>query len=190
MAKKNIILALTGASGAGYGLAALNIFARLPDYQIHLIISNPGKKMLKQECNWQPSTLPENCHLYDNNKLDTPLASGSFACEGMIISPSSLHTAMSIGAGLADNLILRAGQVCLKEKRKLVLVLRETPLAAVHLEKLAQLSRDGVIVMPASPGFYNNPADIQDIFKQVSARAISFLIPDKELVDTYTPPGS
>ena len=180
MKKYKLGIGVTGASGAAYALSLLQLTSNINEIETHLVVSEHAKSIIMNEIG--ESYLVEFEELsdfsYSIGNMNTSLASGSFSIDGMAIIPCSLHSAMSIAAGLAGNLIHRTAQVCLKEKRKLILLLRETPLATNHLQNLAALSNAGAVIMPASPHIYMKPESIDDLFDSMARRVlIQFNIP-------------
>lgn len=167
-----IILALTGASGQLYGIKLLE---QLNDRGIetHLIVSEPAEITLKVETDYDLNYLKsKTTHFYDNEDIAAPMSSGSFDHDGMIIAPCTMRTASSIAHGITDNLITRAADVTLKERRKLLLLVRETPLHSGHLRTLLTLSELGAIIMPPLPAFYTRPASIDEMVSQTAARVL------------------
>ncbi len=164
MKKKKIVIGVSGASGTVYAINLVKKLKENPMVETHGIISAWAKENLKLESDM---TLREFEGLFDyhysNKDLGAAVASGSFLTDGMIIVPASMKTIAGISVGLGDNLIARAADVTLKEQRKLVIVPRETPLNAIHLENLTKLARLGVQVIPPIPAFYNHPETIQDL---------------------------
>jgi len=156
--KKKIVVAITGASGIIYGAELVNAL-KSAGVQTFVIISKNAKKV----ADYEGVKLPKSD--FNEEEIDASVASGSFKTDGMIVCPCSMKTLSAIANGYADNLIARAADVMLKERRKLVLVLRETPMNAIHLENALKLSRLGVQIMPACPGFYHNPKSIEDLVK-------------------------
>ena len=155
--KEIYLIAITGASGVGYGI---NLVRNMHEMGLDtdLVISEPAKEIIRFELGTEPDELEKYAaNIYPNEDLFSPPASGSVRYDAMIIVPCSLTTAGKINAGLADNLIARAAQVTMKEARRLIIVPRETPLSTIQLKVLYSLSRAGVIVVPASPGFYHHP---------------------------------
>lgn len=177
--KKNepshVLVGICGASGLLYAQRTLEILYAAPNVYVHAVASSTALTVALAEypelTDWQKWAH----RVYEPQQLDACVASGSFPLHGMIIAPCSLHTAMSLAAGLAGDLILRAGQVCLKERRPLVLLLRETPLATHHLLRLAELSAAGAVIMPAAPGFYHRPNSIDELVTPLVQRALAFL---------------
>jgi len=163
--RSGYILAITGASGAIYAKRFIEYFS---EHQIPLncIISDAGRKVWEIELEGNiEDMLPRSILLYSQNDLAAPMASGSFLtqAQAMVILPCSMGTLANIAQGLANNLISRAADVMLKERRPLILVPRETPLNRIHLQNMLKVSEAGAIILPAMPGFYHRPQDIQDI---------------------------
>ncbi|MFQ6088974.1 MAG: UbiX family flavin prenyltransferase [Candidatus Methanofastidiosia archaeon] len=167
-----IVLGITGASGVIYGVRLLE---ELRENEVHLIISEAGKLILKNETNYDLSKLENSCKSYKNNDLEAPPASGSFLFDAFVVCPCSANTLSKIANGISDNLITRIASVALKEKRELVLVLRETPLSQVHLENMLKLSKLGVCILPAMPGFYHSPKTLDDLVDFVVGKILDFL---------------
>jgi len=178
-------VALTGASGAVYGLTLLRALAG-PGRRVHVVVSEGGARVLRHECG-----LAVNPRAPDVGELapgagdavvghsfadvGACIASGSYPLAGMAVCPCSLGTLGRIAAGTAETLVTRAADVCLKERRKLVLVPRDTPLAAIHLENMLRLTHAGAVVLPASPGFYGKPGSVEDLVRFVAARVLDQL---------------
>ncbi|MEM0079229.1 MAG: UbiX family flavin prenyltransferase [Nitrososphaerota archaeon] len=157
------IVAITGASGVIYGKRLLEVL-KDKDAEIHLVISRSAEKIIEYELGVSRRDLEKYAdYNYSENDLDSPLASGSFKTDGMIIVPCSLKTIAGIASGFSSNLILRAADVTIKEGRKLILVPRETPLSSIHLRNMLELARIGVVILPAMPAFYHKPTSIQDL---------------------------
>lgn len=185
-----IIIGITGASGTIYGLRALQ-FLIATNYKVELVTSKGAIKVAECELGLNLSDDPnilkeqvlsysggkkslqaQNLNVWSYSDLAAPISSGSYRTQGMIIIPASMGTISAISCGLSDNLISRAADVCLKERRKLLLVPREMPLNTIHLENLTKLSKIGVIIAPASPGFYHNPKEITDIVDFVVGKVL------------------
>jgi flavin prenyltransferase len=184
--KRRAALFITGASGAVYGLRVLEELLRDAALEVHLSISPAAQKVLKVEHNisvdlahFKPAALQiKNAgravyHAHDN--VAAPPASGSFRIEAMAIVPCSMGCAAAIAHGISNDLIERAADVMIKERRPLVLVPRETPLSAIHLENLLTLAKLGVTVLPASPGFYGKPKSVSEMVDFVVARVLDHL---------------
>jgi len=187
MGKQQLIVAITGASGAAYARLLLHTL-RQENIHIHLVASQAGKLVYNLEIG-KPleEELPPGVTLYDENDFAAPFASGSFLSEGMVIVPCSMGTLAAIANGISQNLIHRAADVCLKERRRLVLVPRETPLNAIHLQNMLRLSQAGGIILPAMPGFYHQPHAVDDLVRFLVARIIEqFHIP-QDLLPPWEP---
>jgi 4-hydroxy-3-polyprenylbenzoate decarboxylase len=166
------VVAITGASGAVFGLELL---ARLPGERF-AVLSRWGQHVLREETGLgREDVAARSTRLFTDSDLSAPLASGSNSWDAMVILPCSTSTVGRIASGIADSLITRAAAVTLKEGRRLVLCPRETPLAAVTLRQLAELARDGVIVMPVSPGWYDRPATLDDLIAGFVGRVLQLL---------------
>ena len=188
---KTICLALTGASGMPYGLRLLECLLEA-DCSVQLLYSQAAQIVARQEmdlelpsrpadardmllarfCGANAAVNPKKLAIYGREEWFAPVASGSNPPDAMVVCPCSMGTLAAIAQGLADNLIERAADVVLKEGRKLVLVPRETPFSAIHLENMLRLSRAGAIILPPSPGFYHHPQSVQDIVDFVVARVM------------------
>jgi flavin prenyltransferase len=193
---KTICLALTGASGMPYGLRLLECLLTA-DCQVQLLYSQASQVVARQELDFElpsrpsdakaallarfaatiestagPRVDPEKLAVFGREEWFAPVASGSNPPDAMVVCPCSMGTLAAIAQGLADNLIERAADVVLKEGRKLVLVPRETPFSAIHLENMLRLSRAGAVILPPSPGFYHHPQSVQDIVDFVVARVL------------------
>ena len=156
-----VIVGITGASGALYGWRLLEVLEKA-GCEVHAVVSGTGWAVLEHECGVGRSEVAGRVfRLYAADDYGAAPASGSFKADAMVVAPCSMRTLAAVANGLADNLLTRAADVTMKEGRKLVLVPRETPLSAVHLENMLKLARIGVRIVPASPGFYHNPQDIQ-----------------------------
>ena len=174
--KPRIIVGVSGASGIQYAVAALQLLRARGTHEIHLIVSPAALRTMKEETT---TTLQDLEALADVRHafrdIAAPLASGSFKVEGMLIAPCSARTLGAIANSLGDNLLVRAADVCLKERRRLVLMLRETPLHLGHIELMKQVTLSGGIVMPPVPAFYTRPQTIEDLVRQTAARALDLL---------------
>lgn len=176
---KQLIVGISGASGAPLAVELLKQLKVHPDWETHLVMSDGGKLTLTQETD---ISVEECCQLadvvYDNRSIGAAIASGSFRTEGMVIVPCSMKTVAGIASGYSDNLLLRAADVMLKERRKLVLVARESPLNAIHLRNLLEVTRAGAIVMPPMLAYYQKPQTVADMTGQVVGRILDqFEIP-------------
>ena len=170
-----IIVGITGASGVIYGIKFLEVLNDLEIESI-LILSEWGEKNIKIETSYTLEYVKSLAnHVLDNNNMAASISSGSYKTDGMVIIPCSMKTLGSVATGLDDNLISRAASVCLKESRKIILVPRETPLSRIHLSNMLKLSKLGVIILPAMPGFYFKPKTIEDMVLHISGKVLDQL---------------
>ena len=158
-----IIVGITGASGSIYGLKLIEVLKNA-GHQVHVVISDSGLGVIQYECD---TTLEDIAvvadKIYSVHNVGAAIASGSFQADAMVIAPCSMNTCGCLANGITDNLLTRAADVMLKEGRKLIVVPRETPMHAGHLENLLKLCRMGAVIIPASPGFYHRPDTIMDL---------------------------
>jgi 4-hydroxy-3-polyprenylbenzoate decarboxylase len=167
-----IIVAITGATGVIYGVRLLERL-REAAVETHLVISRWGARTLLHETPYSREQVEALAHtVYVSNDMGAAISSGSFATAGMIIAPCSARTLGAIAHGFGDSLIHRAADVVLKERRKLVLAVREAPLNDIHLENMLKLSRMGAVILPPVPAFYNNPRSLADIVEHSVARML------------------
>ena len=182
---KRFIIAITGASGVLYAKKLYDYL--LPRAELHVIVSDRGAELLQLELGMKVSDFSaQNATIYKNSRINTALASGSFKANAMIIVPASMGSLGRIAAGVSGNLIERVADVMLKEKRKLIAVPRESPFSTVHLKNLLALDQAGALILPASPGFYQQPATIEDLVDFVVARILDQLDVPQDLIDPYS----
>lgn len=193
---KRLIVGITGASAVIYGVRLLEILARCEDIEVHLTISTSGVRALWEELQieldineFRLDSLigsdSERVIYHHESDIGASIASGSFRTEGMIVVPCSMGTVASIAAGISRNLIHRAADVCIKERRKLVIVPRETPLSTIHLENMLKLSRAGVCVLPAMPGYYHFPKTVDDQINFVVTKILDQFDIDTGLIQRW-----
>jgi len=180
MQRKRVVLGISGASGAAIGVRIAELLGAAPDIETHLVVSAAAEQTLAHEIGDNALRNLERMvtrrhHVSD---IGAPIASGSFATAGMMIAPCSMRTTSAIAAGIADNLLVRAADVHLKERRRLVLVVRESPLHLGHLRAMATVTEYGGIVAPAVPAFYLGPASVADAIDQIARRTIDLLFPN------------
>ena len=174
--KKKIIVAITGATGSIYGTRLLEILQTVDDVESHLILSSAGALTAKHEICINKQAIESLADVVHNPKdIGATLSSGSFITHGMVIAPCSMKTLGCIANGIADNLVSRAADVILKERRKLILMVRETPLNLVHLRNMTTLSEMGAIIAPPVPAFYTQPKTIDDIVNHTVGRILDTL---------------
>ena len=167
-----LVVAITGASGVIYGIRALEVLKKL-DVETHLIMSEWGAKNVKIETDKTPDYVRSLAtKYYEDDNMAAAVSSGSFKTDGMAVIPCSMKTLASVANAFDDSLVSRAAGVCLKERRKLVLVPRETPLSKIHLENMARLADAGAVILPAMPGFYHRPKTMDDLIDHVVGKVL------------------
>jgi flavin prenyltransferase len=173
---KRIAVAISGASGAIYGIRFLELLRGLADVESHLIVSDAARRTIVEETDYVPRDVEALAmHRYSNKDIGAALASGSFKTDGMVVVPCSIKTAAAIAHCLADTLIARAADVTLKEGRPLILVVRESPLHLGHLRVLTALAEMGAVILPPMPAFYNRPKQIDELVVHTLARVLDRL---------------
>ena len=195
MTQRPIALALTGASGAQYGLRLLECLLQAGQH-VYLMLSKPAQVVIGMETDWQLpgrtgaiqrylvehfGCTPAQLQVYGKEEWTAPIASGSAAARAMVVCPCTTGTLGAIASGLSDSLIERAADVSLKEGRKLILVIRETPFSVIHLENMLKLARMGAVILPANPGFYHRPQRVEDLVDFIVARVLDQLDVTHEL---------
>ncbi len=186
---KTIAVALTGASGTGYGLRVLQGLIDA-DVRVYLLISQAAQVVLRMEATLEVPARPKEAELFFSSYLGAqpgqlrvfgrqqwtaPVASGTNPPDAMVVVPCTTGTLANIAAGLSEDLIDRAADVTMKEGRRLILVIRETPFTTIHLENMLRLARAGVVIMPANPGFYFNPQSVDEVIDFMAARVLDHL---------------
>jgi flavin prenyltransferase len=196
---KTIVLALTGASGLPYAMRLLECLLQ-GGRRVHLVYSQAAQIVAKQELNFVLPNRPQDAekilverlgkvsgelHVFGRDDWFSPMASGSNPGDAMVICPCTMGTLAAVAAGLSDDLITRAADVMLKEKRPLILVPRETPFSAIHLENMLKLSHAGAVILPPNPGFYYHPQSVQDLVNFVVAKILDHLGVEHKLVKRW-----
>lgn len=183
---RRIIIALTGASGAIYGIRALEILRELPDVETHLVMTRAARATIGYETDRSVAEVRALADVvHSDNDLGAPISSGSFRTAGMLVAPCSVKTLSGIATSYDDSLVVRAADVVLKERRRLVLLLRETPLHAGHIRLMADVTASGAIVMPPVPAFYTRPAGVADIVDHTVGRSLDLLDIDTDAVQRW-----
>jgi 4-hydroxy-3-polyprenylbenzoate decarboxylase len=169
---KTLVVGISGSSGSILGIKLLE-FLWSANYDTHLIISSPAESIITHETEYEVADVKKlAAQVYDNKDFFAPVASGSFKTDGMIIIPCSMKTLAGIASGYSDNLMLRAADVCLKERRKLVLVPRETPLSLIHLKNMKTVTKAGAVVVPPMLSFYSKPKTIDDMVNHTIGKVL------------------
>lgn len=194
---KKIVVAICGASGSIYGIRLLKALLSIP-IEVHLIISKTGYTVLEHEAGFTNGSFlsflkqkgvkfynQDFLNIHNQDNFFAPPASGSFRHDGMIVVPCSMKTLGAVASGISDNLIHRAADVALKEKRSLILVIRETPLSVIHLNNMRKTAIAGATIMPASPSFYFHPKTVFDVVDSVVARILDHLKIDQNLFEQW-----
>ena len=182
-----IIIGISGASGAIYGIRLLEVLQRQDGVQTHLVISSTGRMNISIETDWKASEVEQLADVvYRNNDIGAMIASGSYQSDGMIVAPCSMKTLSAIVNSYADNLLCRAADVMLKERKRLILVPRESPLHAGHCELLFRATGMGIDIAPPMPAFYNRPQSVDDIVNHTVGRLLDLFGLESGLVKRWS----
>ena len=172
-APRRLVVAISGASGAILGIEFLKEMRRFPGWETHLIISTGGRKTIEHETKLTRYEVEELAtKVYEVEDIGASIASGTFKTEGMVIIPCSMKTVAGISSGFSENLVLRAADVTIKERRPLVLVTREAPFSPIHLQNMLSLAKLGVTILPPVLSFYNKPESIEDMIRHIVGKAL------------------
>lgn len=183
---RRIIVAISGASGAVYGARLLQVLRGLSGIETHLVVSDAGWRNLQHELGMERPAAQALAHqVHDVNNVGAAIASGSFQCHAMVVAPCSMRTLAAIAHGLADNLLTRAADVMLKERRRLVLMVRETPLHLAHLRNMVAVTEMGGIVCPPLPAFYLRPQTVEDVVNHSVARVLDLIDVEHQLAPRW-----
>jgi 2,5-furandicarboxylate decarboxylase 2 len=184
---KRLIIAVTGASGATYGVRLLQELKAREDWETHLVMSQAGALTLTQELGMKRNKIESLADVVHNVRdVGAVIASGSFVTQGMVIAPCSMKTLASIAHGFGDNLVARAADVILKERRRLILLTRETPLNLAHLRNMTSVTEMGGIIFPPVPAFYSHPHTLEDMVNHTVGRVLDlFGIPHSDLMSRW-----
>jgi 4-hydroxy-3-polyprenylbenzoate decarboxylase len=173
---RRLIVAVTGASGACYGLRLLQILREAPGLETHLVISDAGRLTLQHELDIEVEAFEALADVvHDSHDIGASIASGSFQSCGMVIAPCSMRTLAAVAHGLSDNLITRAADVIIKERRRLILLTREAPLNLAHLRNMISVTEIGGIIYPPAPAFYQRPQTLAEIINHTVSRIVDLL---------------
>jgi 4-hydroxy-3-polyprenylbenzoate decarboxylase len=168
-----LVIGITGASGVIYGIRLLEVLSTMKEIETHLIISEAGETNISYETSWKIDDVKGMASFcYGINDISARIASGSFKTDGMIVAPCTIKTMSALANSYAENLLTRAADMTLKERRRLVLLVRETPLHLGHIRNMERLSEMGAIIMPPVPAFYHRPRTIQDIIDHTVGKVL------------------
>jgi flavin prenyltransferase len=180
---RRLIIGLTGASGVIHGIRLLEVLHPRNDIETHLVVTSAGERTIAEETDFKPAAVKALASVvHSPNDIGASLASGSFRTEGMVVMPCSIHTVSAIAYGQTDNLLTRAADVTLKERRKLVLVVRETPFHRGHLKSMLEACENGAIILPPIPAFYGRPRTIDDLVNHTVGRVLDHFEIEHDLV--------
>src|SRR5262245_61867383 len=182
MREIRLVVGITGASGVIHGIRLLEVLKGRPDVETHLVLSRPAERTIVEETSWEIGGVKALASVVHSiADIGAPIASGSFLTSGMVVVPCSIRTAAAIAYCNADNLLTRAADVTLKEGRKLVLVVRETPLHKGHLKALLEAADNGAVILPPVPAFYTKPQTVEDVVDHTVGRILDQLGIEHEL---------
>ncbi len=172
-AKRRLIVGISGASAPHYGVRLLEVLARDETVETHLILSSGARATIEYEMRRDPDEVARLADVvHDERAMGDSIASGTFLTEGMVIAPCTIKTLSAVANSYDDNLMTRAADVCLKERRRLVLVVRETPLHAGHLQLMLQATQSGAVILPPVPAFYHRPATVQELIDHTIVKVL------------------
>jgi len=173
--RERIIIGISGSSGSVLGVRLLELLKEM-DFETHLIITKTAKKLIEHETSYKVKDVEALASkAYDNSDLFAPIASGSFRTKGMVIIPCSMKTLGGIASGYADSLLLRTADVCLKERQKLVLVTRETPLNLIHIENMRKVTLAGGVILPPVITMYSKPKSVKELVDHIVGKVLDSL---------------
>jgi 4-hydroxy-3-polyprenylbenzoate decarboxylase len=188
--KRKLIVGVSGATGAIYGVRILEILSKVDDVETHLVLTKAGKMTIQVETPFSVKDVEAMADVvHDINNVGASISSGSFRTAGMVIAPCSMKSMSSIAHSLGGDLLVRAADVVLKERKKLVLVARETPLHLGHLEAMVSLTRMGAVIFPPVPAFYHRPKTLDDIINQTVTRVLDQFDIDVQLFHRWDDEG-
>lgn len=181
-----LIVGISGSTGAIYGVRLMEVLHGTPDIETHLVVSDSAKYTIEYETNKKIQDVLDLADVvYDNRDLGAAISSGSFQTAGMIVAPCSIKSLSSVAHSYNDNLLTRAADVCLKERRKLVMVVRETPLHRGHLKLMLEVTENGGVILPPVPSFYHLPKSVDDIVNHTVQRALDQFGIEKGLFERW-----
>jgi len=185
--KKRLIVGISGATGAIYGVRMLEVLSKVKDIETHLVMTRAAKMTIQVETRFSPKDVEKLADVvHDINNVGASIASGSFRTEGMVIAPCSMKSMGGIALSVGGDLLVRAADVILKERKRLVLLARETPLHLGHLESMVALTRMGAVIFPPVPAFYHRPKTLDDVINQTVTRVLDQLGIDVTLFERWS----
>lgn len=183
---RRLIVGISGSSGAIYGVRLLEVLAGVPDVEVHLVISPGARKTIAFETGREVAEVEALAdRVYEDSNVGASVASGTFVTDGMVIAPCSIKTLSAVATSFADTLLARAADVCLKERRRLVLVVRETPLHLGHLRLMVNVSEAGGVILPPVPGFYTLPRTLDELVDHTICKILDQFHIDAGLIDRW-----
>jgi flavin prenyltransferase len=185
-----LVIGISGSTGAIYGVRLLEVLRSSPEIETHLVVSEPAKLTIEYETGYRAQdVLDMATAVYDYRDIGASISSGSFPTNGMVIAPCSIKTLSSVANSYNDNLLSRAADVTLKERRKLVMVVRETPLHRGHLKLMLEVTENGGVILPPMPSFYHRPKTVDDIVNHTVQRVLDQFGIEKGLFQRWTGPA-
>ena len=185
--KRRLIVGISGATGAIYGVRMLEVLSKVKDIETHLVMTRAAKMTIQVETRYSPKDVEKLADVvHDINNVGASIASGSFRTEGMVIAPCSMKSMGGIALSVGGDLLVRAADVILKERKRLVLLARETPLHLGHLESMVALTRMGAVIFPPVPAFYHRPKTLDDVINQTVTRVLDQFDIDVTLFERWS----
>lgn len=188
-AARRIIVGISGASGPHYGVRMVEVLREHTDVEVHLVLSKGARATIEYEMDRDPDEIAALAHVvHSETNLAAPIASGTFITEGMVVAPCSMKTLGALAGSINDNLITRAADVCLKERRPVVLLVRETPFHLGHLRLMQTVTESGAVVLPPVTAFYHRPRTIEDLIDHTVVKTLDQFGIHLDLIDRWTGP--
>jgi 4-hydroxy-3-polyprenylbenzoate decarboxylase len=189
-APRRLIVGISGASGPHYGVRLLEVLREHTEIEVHLVLSAGARATIEYEMGRSADDVAALAHVrYDERNLAAAIASGTFLTDGMVIAPCSIRTLAAVATSANDNLMIRAADVCLKERRRLVLVVRETPLHLGHLRLMQQVTEHGGVILPPVPAFYHRPASIADMIDHTVVKVLDQFGVNLDIIERWQGPS-
>jgi flavin prenyltransferase len=186
-----LVIGISGSTGAIYGVRLLEVLSTSPEIETHLVVSDPAKQTIEYETGYRAQDVLDMATVvHDHRDIGASISSGSFPTDGMVIAPCSIKTLSSVASSFNENLLTRAADVTLKERRKLVMVVRETPLHRGHLKLMLEVTENGGVILPPMPSFYHRPKTVDDIVNHTVQRVLDQFGIEKGLFQRWTGPAT